>query len=84
MSMVNVSEPKIKPVNDNKPKMLQGLNQKVCGQDLECRTFPNEDAEPPGEIRHLTSSSAPTRNTVSPYLCPPRQADRKERRWRCG
>jgi hypothetical protein len=31
MAKVNVSEPTINLVRDNRPKMLKGLNQKVSG-----------------------------------------------------
>jgi hypothetical protein len=53
-------------VTGNKPKMLSGLNQKVCGQASGIRSSPIADGAPPAEAHDLTPESIEKVNEVTP------------------
>lgn len=54
--MVNESELLVNVVNENKPKMLIGLNQNGQWSGSEITMFSDVDAAPPAERQHLTHS----------------------------
>jgi hypothetical protein len=56
----------IKAVTRDKPKMLSGLDQKVCGQVEGTRSFPLADVVPPAERHDLTPESIEEVNEVTP------------------
>jgi hypothetical protein len=58
----------IKAVNCNKPKMLSGLNQKVCGQEQGHPNSPVADVAPPAERHDLTPGSIEKVNEVTPLF----------------
>jgi hypothetical protein len=64
-------------VTGNKPKMLSGLDQKVCGQASGIRSSPIADGAPPAEAHDLTPESIEKVNEVTPVVCPQGKADRK-------
>ena len=66
--MVNVSEHSIKTVMKNKPKMLTGLNQKVCGQVQGLAVSPVVGVAPPVDRVDQNRNKSKLRNTVSPTL----------------
>lgn len=68
--MTNVSEHLIKIVIQNKPKMLTGLNQKVCGQVWRLIVSSNMGVAPPVDRMSLNWNKSVKRNMVSPMLSP--------------
>ena len=50
----------------NKPKMLSGLDQKVCGQASGIRSSPIADGAPPAEAHDLIPESIEKVNEVTP------------------
>lgn len=64
--MANVSEHLIKTVIHNKPKMLTGLNQKVCEQARVLAISPVMGVASPVDRMSLKRNKSKSRNTVSP------------------
>jgi hypothetical protein len=62
----NPGELPINVVRTNKPKMLIGLNQKVCGPVQGCPLSPAVVSSATGEQAEPTSSVIPPGNVVSP------------------
>ena len=57
--MVNKGELPLNVVTTNKPKMLTGLNQKVCGQVSVLQNHRPQMKEPPAERQDLTHFGYP-------------------------
>ena len=78
--MRNICESPINVVNDNRPKMLTGLNQKVRGTDRAVRCCPAQPAIPPADWQIPSHSILNQRNTVSPYFSSCKQRQEAVRR----
>lgn len=81
--MVNESEVTINSVNFELPKMLSGSNQKVRERLWDC-SLPKRERSFPGKKSPPKLLLLLTRNTVSPYIRPKGQVNRKEDCWVCG
>jgi len=66
------------------PKMLTGMSQNGTWAVFGLEPAKAWTTSPSGNNRRLTFLLSPARNTVSPYVRPPGQADRKESCWTCG
>jgi hypothetical protein len=74
----NICELLLSVVNFNKPNVLIGLNQKVCGEEWSLNTGPawTDHRRRRGRVRPARRFM---RNRVNPKGCRKRQANRKER-----